>query len=235
DVDTLLEVVDLRIALQEENLRKMKESIQSTIKEIEECADTLDHLDDKAKKLTTEMFRAIDSQEVQMALRPSMATGNTLAKTVEFKLKDVNDRIVVCTRIMMAAKDNLNRLKYEIELEQRSIRLFRQYKIVIAVISFSLVFLIWSLYHSRASALAPQPASPLFASVVNPFEIDHQFHHGEPPILPSPISHKVVVMGAQKTQLQEPRENQKEHRQRWDVNVEEEACPMTLAMDRLEL
>jgi hypothetical protein len=82
----------------------------------------------------------------------------------------------------------LNRLKYEIELEQRSIRLFRQYKIIIAVISGSIVFLVWFLYHARASALAPQPASPLFSTPPNPFEEINNFHHGEPPILPSPAS-----------------------------------------------
>lgn len=53
------------------------------------------------------MIRAIDSQEVQLALQPSMATGLTLAETVEWKLKDVNGRIVICTRIMLAAKDNV--------------------------------------------------------------------------------------------------------------------------------
>ncbi|GJJ77729.1 hypothetical protein EMPS_10088 [Entomortierella parvispora] len=216
EVDTLLEIVDLRIALQEENLRCVRESIQETMKEIEESLDSLDHLNDKAKKLMTDMIRAIDSQEVQLALRPSMATGLTLAETVEWKLKDVNERIVICTRIMLAAKDNLNRLKYEIELEQRSIRLFRQYKIVIAVISFSVVFLVWSLYHSRASAMAPQPASPLFSSAVNPFEVDHMFHHGEPPILPSPTSiPNFADVG--------------------DHGLGEEACPISLSMEYLEL
>lgn len=55
----------------------------------------------------TDMIRAIDSQEVQLALRPSMTTGLTLAQTVEWKLRDVNDRIVVCTRIMFFAKENV--------------------------------------------------------------------------------------------------------------------------------
>jgi len=82
----------------------------------------------------------------------------------------------------------LNRLRYEIELEQRSIRLFRQYKIIIAVISGSIVFLVWFLYHSRAGALAPQPASPLFSTPANPFEEIYNFHHGERPTLPSPAS-----------------------------------------------
>ena len=57
----------------------------------------------------TDMIRAIDNQEVQLALRPSMTTGWTLAETVEWKLRDVNDRIVVCTRIMFAAKDNVRK------------------------------------------------------------------------------------------------------------------------------
>lgn len=54
------------------------------------------------------MIRAIDSQEVQLALRPSPSTGLTVAQTVEWKLKDVNERIVICTRIMGAARFNVS-------------------------------------------------------------------------------------------------------------------------------
>lgn len=101
-------------------------------------------------------------------------------------------------------------MKYEIELEQRSIRLFRQYKIIIAVISGSIVFLVWFLYHARASALAPQPASPLFSTPPNPFEEIYNFHHGEPPILQSPAStlgftsSKIVVAPSASTPTPSP-------------------------------
>ncbi|KAF9272344.1 hypothetical protein BGZ68_002499, partial [Mortierella alpina] len=186
DADLLFEFIDIRLLQQEERLQALRKSIQGIMSQIQDCLDGLDNLDENAKKLMTTMIRAIDSQEVQLALRPSPSTGLTLAETVEWKLKDVNERIVICTRIMGAARFNLNRLRYEIELEQRSIRLFRQYKIIIGVVTLSLVFLVWFLYHSRASALAPQPASPLFSGPVNPFEKDFNFHHGEPPILPSP-------------------------------------------------
>ncbi|KAF9959004.1 hypothetical protein BGZ72_010444 [Mortierella alpina] len=186
DADLLFEFIDIRLLQQEERLQELRKSIQGIMGQIQDCLDGLDNLDENAKKLMTTMIRAIDSQEVQISLRPSPSTGLTLAQTVEWKLKDVNERIVICTRIMGAARFNLNRLRYEIELEQRSIRLFRQYKIIIGVVTLSLVFLVWFLYHSRASALAPQPASPLFSGPVNPFEKDFNFHHGEPPILPSP-------------------------------------------------
>ncbi|KAG9066071.1 hypothetical protein KI688_001290 [Linnemannia hyalina] len=188
DADLLFDMIDIRLQQQEAKLRSMRENIQSTMNEIDSCLSQLDHLDERAKKMMTTMITAIDSHEIQLSLRPSPSTGLTLAETVEAKLRDVNERIVICTRIMGAARQNLNRLKYEIELEQRSIRLFRQYKIIIAVISGSIVFLVWFLYHARASALAPQPASPLFSTPPNPFEEIYNFHHGEPPILPSPAS-----------------------------------------------
>ncbi|KAG0280486.1 hypothetical protein BGZ95_009973, partial [Linnemannia exigua] len=188
DADLLYEIIEIRLRQQEARLRTMREGIQTAMDEVDSCLSQLDHLDERAKKMMLAMITAIDSQEVQLSLRPSPSTGWTLAATVDAKLKDVNERIVICTRIMGAARQNLNRLKYEIELEQRSIRLFRQYKIIIAVISGSIVFLVWFLYHARASALAPQPASPLFSSPPNPFEEINNFHHGEPPILPSPAS-----------------------------------------------
>ena len=49
EIDTLLEIVDLRVALQEENLRCVRESIQTTMKETEKCLDSLDHLNERAK------------------------------------------------------------------------------------------------------------------------------------------------------------------------------------------
>ncbi|KAG0040375.1 hypothetical protein BGZ82_003381, partial [Podila clonocystis] len=186
NVDLLIELTEIRLSRQEDKLQELRHEIQRAMSHMNECLDKLDNLDENAKKLMTAMIRAIDSQEVQLALQPSPSTGLTLAETVEWKLRDVNERIVICTRIMGQARFNLNRLRYEIELEQRSIRLFRQYKIIIAVVSSAVLFLAWFLYHSRASALVPQPASPLFASPVNPF--DTVFHHGQPPILPSPTA-----------------------------------------------
>jgi len=53
------------------------------------------------------MQRAVEGQEVQTALRPAPSTGMTLAETVQYKIKDVNDRIIVCTRIMAAARLNV--------------------------------------------------------------------------------------------------------------------------------
>ncbi|KAF9130521.1 hypothetical protein BGW39_002979 [Mortierella sp. 14UC] len=188
DADLLYEMIDIRLRQQGAKLRAMREGIQSAMSEVDSCLSQLDHLDERAKKMMTAMITAIDSHEVQLALRPSPSTGLTLAETIDAKLIDVNKRIVICTRNMGTARQDLNRLKYEIELEQRSIRLFRQYKIIIAVISGSIVFLVWFLYHARASALAPQPASPLFSTPPNPFEEIYNFHHGEPPILPSPAS-----------------------------------------------
>lgn len=54
------------------------------------------------------MITAIDSQEIQLSLQPSPSTGKTLAETVEAKLRDVNERIVICTRIMGAARQNVS-------------------------------------------------------------------------------------------------------------------------------
>ncbi|KAF9297661.1 hypothetical protein BGZ88_009341 [Linnemannia elongata] len=210
DADLLFDMIDIRLQQQEAKLRSMREDIQGTMNEIDSCLSQLDRIDERAKKMMTTMITAIDSQEIQLSLQPSPSTGKTLAETVEAKLRDVNERIVICTRIMGAARQNLNRLKYEIELEQRSIRLFRQYKIIIAVISGSIVFLVWFLYHARASALAPQPASPLFSTPPNPFEEIYNFHHGEPPILQSPAStlgftsSKIVVAPSASTPTPSP-------------------------------
>ncbi|KAG0301471.1 hypothetical protein BGZ97_002775 [Linnemannia gamsii] len=57
--------------------------------------------------MMTTMITAIDSQEIQLSLQPSPTTGQTLAKTVDDKLRDVNERIVICTRIMGAARQNI--------------------------------------------------------------------------------------------------------------------------------
>ncbi|KAG0354050.1 hypothetical protein BGZ54_001875 [Gamsiella multidivaricata] len=186
--DLLLDMIGIRLAQQEEKLMSMRNAIQNTMWQIKDCLERLDHLDEGAKKRMTEMIRATDSQEVQLALRPSPSTNLTLAETVDWKLRDVQERILVCARIMNAARYNLNRLRYEIELEQRSIRLFRQYKIIIAVVSISVVLLAWFLYHSRANASNPQSPSPLFPTTVNPFEAgDSHLHPGEHLTLTSPV------------------------------------------------
>ncbi|KAF9349794.1 hypothetical protein BGX26_011957 [Mortierella sp. AD094] len=138
----------------------------------------LDEMNETAKETMTNITRDIDSQEVQLALRPSPTTGMTLAATVEKKINEVQERIRVCSTIMDEARHNLYRLRYEIELEQRSIRLFRQYKIIIAVVTISIVFMVWFLYHSRANPLGPQPPSPLFPAPANPIEVDYRFRRG---------------------------------------------------------
>lgn len=53
------------------------------------------------------MLNAIESREVQLALQPSMTTGLTLAETVLQKLKEVDERIVACTKVMGAARLNV--------------------------------------------------------------------------------------------------------------------------------
>ncbi|KAF9091823.1 hypothetical protein BGX27_001958 [Mortierella sp. AM989] len=179
-VDLMHDMVQLRIDQQCEKIQKIRRGITSTATQIDKCLGELDKKNDEAKELLTKMIRDLDSQEVQLALRPSPTTGATLADAVERKVKDVEERIRVCRIIMEAAGHDLYRLRLEIELEQRSIRLFRQYKIIIAVVTISIVFLAWFLYHSRANALGPQPPSPLFAAPINPFETDYNFHHGGP-------------------------------------------------------
>ncbi|GJJ68928.1 hypothetical protein EMPS_01274 [Entomortierella parvispora] len=147
--DSLLDLSTVRLALMQAEIQSKREHVAVQMKGIEDALDQLEKLDDSARRLLVTLQRAIEGQEVQSALRPAPSTGLTLAETVEQKIKDVNDRIIVCTRIMCAARLNLNRLKYEIELEQRSMRLFRQYKIAIAVISVLLLALGYFLYHQR--------------------------------------------------------------------------------------
>ncbi|KAF9941173.1 hypothetical protein BGZ67_005624 [Mortierella alpina] len=125
-VDYILTMAEIRIQLMEADVRSKREETMSTMEDLEAVLDKLDNLDDGIKTLMTRMVRVIDSGEVQKALQPSLTTGMTLAETVQCKIRDVNERIIVCARIMGAARLNLNRLKYEIELEQRSIKLFRR-------------------------------------------------------------------------------------------------------------
>ncbi|KAF9168541.1 hypothetical protein BGX20_011287 [Mortierella sp. AD010] len=176
-VDLIRETVELRIKQQADRLQAMRENFKITQKEIERCIHRLDEMNERAKETMTNIARDIDSQEIQLALRPSPATGMTLAATVEKKVIEVQERIMVCQRIMDEASNNLLRLRNEIELEQRSIRLFRQYKIIIAVAATSVVFLAWFLYHSRANPLGPQPPSPLFPESTNPIEVNHRYRH----------------------------------------------------------
>ncbi|KAG0373993.1 hypothetical protein BGX24_010967 [Mortierella sp. AD032] len=177
DQDILLDLADIRICLLEGNVHAKREHIMETMKSVEDILSQLDHIDDSAKRLATSLLRAIETQDVETALQPSPATGGlTLAETVDMKIKDVNERIVVCARIMGAARFNLNRLKYEIELEQRSIRLFRQYKIAIAVISISILFFFYLIYDRRhATAAAAAAAAARARAGVPP-----GFTHGSP-------------------------------------------------------
>ncbi|KAG0279351.1 hypothetical protein BGZ96_001980, partial [Linnemannia gamsii] len=140
----------------QENMRTKREQIMDTMKNLEDVLGQLENLDESAKKLSLTMLRTIENDEVQSALLPSPATELTLAETVNAKMRDVNERIVVCARIMGAARFNLNRLKYEIELEHRSIRLFRQYKIAIAVVTVSILLLFWLLYYHRHAYVATE-------------------------------------------------------------------------------
>ncbi|KAG0013281.1 hypothetical protein BGZ80_011176 [Entomortierella chlamydospora] len=176
-VDLIREIVELRIKQQADRLQAMRENFKMTQKEIESCIHRLDEMNERAKETMTNIARDIDSQEIQLTLRPSPATGMTLAATVEKKVIEVQERIMVCQRIMDEASNNLLRLRNEIELEQRSIRLFRQYKIIIAVVATSIVFLAWFLYQARANPLGPQPPSPLFPESTNPIEVNHRYHH----------------------------------------------------------
>ncbi|KAG0314651.1 hypothetical protein BGZ97_009079 [Linnemannia gamsii] len=156
---SLMDHGEIRLHLLEENMHSKREEIMETMKSLEDVLAQLENLDESAKKLSTTMLRAIENDEVQSCLQRSPATGLTLAETVDAKMKDVNERIVVCARIMGAARFNLNRLKYEIELEQRSMRLFRQYKIAIAVVTVSILLLFWLLYNRRHAAAAVAAAA----------------------------------------------------------------------------
>ncbi|KAK3822536.1 MAG: hypothetical protein JOS17DRAFT_321278 [Linnemannia elongata] len=108
DADLLFDMIDIRLQQQEAKLQSMREDIQSTMNEIDSCLSQLDHIDERAKKMMTTMITAIDSHEIQLSLRPSPSTGLTLAETVDAKLRDVNERIVICTRIMGAARQNVS-------------------------------------------------------------------------------------------------------------------------------
>ncbi|KAG0026806.1 hypothetical protein BGZ81_006085 [Podila clonocystis] len=146
DGDTLIDLTTVQLTLLEKQIAEKRQQICDEIKQIEDALDHLDNLDMRTKSTATAMLNAIESQEVQMALQPSLTTGLTLAETVVLKLKEVDDRIVACTKIMRAARFNLNRLRYEIELEQRSIRHFRHYKIMIAVATLVVLTAVWVLF-----------------------------------------------------------------------------------------
>ncbi|KAF9436171.1 hypothetical protein BGZ76_004639 [Entomortierella beljakovae] len=130
--------------------------------------EKLSVLDDNGKKLASSMGHVLEKSQIRNSLQPSPATGLTLAETVETKVRDVNERIVVCARIMNAARLNLNRLEYEIELEQRSIRLFRQYKIVIAISAILALGFLWLLYDRRSHITMFNP--PMSSVPLSPLE-----------------------------------------------------------------
>ncbi|KAG0011766.1 hypothetical protein BGZ80_000440 [Entomortierella chlamydospora] len=165
----MIDIANIQITLLQGKLQTKRAETQQTMRELEVTLRKLNHLDDNAKKLAVTLGRTLDTSEVKNALQPSSVTGLTLAQTVECKIKDVNERIMVCSRIMNAARLNLNRLQYEIELEQRSIRLFRQYKIGIAVVTILVIGTLWLLYNRRdiitmnlfKPAMSPVPLSPL--------------------------------------------------------------------------
>ncbi|KAF9324330.1 hypothetical protein BG006_000649, partial [Podila minutissima] len=149
DGNTLIDLTTVQLTLLEKQIAEKRQQICDEMKQIEDALEHLDQLDARAKTTATTMLNAIESQEVQMALQPSLTTGLTLAETVVLKIKEVDDRIVACTKVMGAARLNLNRLHYEIELEQRSIRHFRQYKIMIAVVTLVVLAAVWVLLHRR--------------------------------------------------------------------------------------
>jgi uncharacterized protein YjgD (DUF1641 family) len=106
-MDLLLDLIEIRLHLLEENMHSKREEIMETMKSLEDVLAQLENLDESAKKLSTTMLRAIENDEVQSCLQRSPATGLTLAETVDAKMKDVNERIVVCARIMGAARFNV--------------------------------------------------------------------------------------------------------------------------------
>ncbi|KAF8938262.1 hypothetical protein BGZ58_001251 [Dissophora ornata] len=108
DVDNLLDLANVRLSLLVTNMRDKHDETQITMKQIEYFLEKLDNLDENSKKLETEMVRVLDSHELRSSLQPSPTTGLTLTQTVEAKVKDVNERIVVCARIMTAARLNVN-------------------------------------------------------------------------------------------------------------------------------
>ncbi|KAG0305539.1 hypothetical protein BGZ98_003986 [Dissophora globulifera] len=163
-VDYMLDLGDLRITQLGERMIKKREETAETMRQLDETLEKLENLDALTKNLAGGIARALDTHELRSALQPSPATGLTLAQTVESKVKDVNERIVVCARIMAAARLNLNRLRYELELEQRSVKLFRQYKIAIAVVSLSILALFWLLYHRRRMASSFAAELPLLTT-----------------------------------------------------------------------
>ncbi|KAF9116616.1 hypothetical protein BGX27_001025 [Mortierella sp. AM989] len=180
NIDCLVDMGDVRLSLLQQKLRDKHTEIQQTMQELEEMLEKLSELDENAKKLAAEMGRTLDMSQVRNALQPCPATGLTIAETVDCKIRDVNERIVVCARIMNAARLNLNRLEYEIELEQRSIRLFRQYKIGIAVFTILVLGFLWLVYNRR-NAIAKNLFHPPMSSVpLSPLEVASMNLQSEP-------------------------------------------------------
>ncbi|KAG0253524.1 hypothetical protein DFQ27_007358 [Actinomortierella ambigua] len=156
-IDLLLEMRSLKVAELEVGLANRRQACERAMREMDDCLRKLDELDREAEKHKHLVLEALGSQDVQKALLPAPNTDKTLVQTVESKLKDVNERIVFVTKVMVSARYDLNRLRYEIELEQRSIRLFRQYKIVIAIVTLSALLCLWYLYYQRTVAMQVFP------------------------------------------------------------------------------
>lgn len=168
NADILIDLTSVQLTLLEKKISEKRQQICAEMSLIEDVLGQLDNLDESAKRTATSMLNAIETQEVQLALQPSITTGLTLAETVVQKLKEVDERIVACTKVMTAARHNLNRLRYEAELELRSMRRIRQYKIVIGVI---LLVLLTVLYYRRqimaAAATALEATSSSAMSMIS--------------------------------------------------------------------
>ncbi|KAF9975890.1 hypothetical protein BGZ73_000288 [Actinomortierella ambigua] len=177
-IDLLLDMTSLKVTELETALTTRRQGCERAMREMDDCLRKLDELDRQAEKLKHVVLDAVGSQEVQKALQPAPNTDKTLAQTVEAKLNDVNERIVFVTKVMVSARYDLNRLRYEIELEHRSIRLFRQYKIVIAVVTIAALLCLWYLYYQRSVAMHAGPAAALFP--------EDQQYEGDP-LPPSPV------------------------------------------------
>ncbi|ORZ13430.1 hypothetical protein BCR41DRAFT_387245 [Lobosporangium transversale] len=166
DMGLVLDITNVRISLLEAALRARREETKKIVDEITYVLKKLEDLDQDSKELAANVVRALDRGEIRAALQPSFINGQILADTVKFKVQDVSERIIVCARIKEAARLNLNRLKYEVELEQRSIRLFRKYKIALTMAILTILGLLWLLYYRHANPtsplLQPQSITPTF-------------------------------------------------------------------------
>ncbi|KAI7827088.1 hypothetical protein BC939DRAFT_94490 [Gamsiella multidivaricata] len=106
-VDYLFDLATARISLLEAKVQAKRQETECKMRQIEEVLEKLDDLDENTRKLETRVVHALDSYELRSVLQPSPTTGLTLAETVDAKIKDVNERIIICARIMGAARINV--------------------------------------------------------------------------------------------------------------------------------